>query len=297
MNPEIPQLELLASPAWQDYELLDSGDGQKLERFGPYTFVRPEHQAVWQRALPEKRWQAAHGIFEPSGGEEMGGKWQFRQKVAPTWEMAYGSLKFQAQMSTSRHVGVFPEQAAHWDWMAAQIRAAGHPTNVLNLFGYTGLATLACTAAGAKVTHVDASKKAITWARENQARSGLSERPIRWMVDDAMKFVEREGRRETRYDGIILDPPKFGRGPKGEVWECFEMLPELLAGCHEILAPQPLFVVMTAYAIRASALSIYYALQEMTVGLGGTVSAGELVTIEKSAGRVLSNAIFARWQQ
>ncbi|MBN1674205.1 MAG: class I SAM-dependent methyltransferase [Kiritimatiellae bacterium] len=289
-------LELLTSPSWRDYELLDSGGGRKLERFGPHIFVRPEHQAVWQRTLPEARWQAAQGVFEPGGGDEMGGKWQFRQKVAPAWEMTYGALRFKAQMSTSRHMGVFPEQAAHWEWMAERIRTANGPVNVLNLFGYTGLATLACAAAGAKVTHVDASKKAVGWARENQALSALGERPIRWIVDDALKFVLRENRRRVSYDAIVLDPPKFGRGPKGEIWDCLQMLPELLAACRAVLSPRPLFVVLTAYAIRASAASLYFALQEMTAGLGGSAAAGELATIEKSAGRVLSNAIFARWR-
>jgi 23S rRNA (cytosine1962-C5)-methyltransferase len=290
-----PEISLLDSPRWTDYELLDSGGGQKLERFGRYTFIRPEHQAIWQPALPEERWQAAQGVFQPTGGEEMGGKWQFRTPVAPSWPMTYGSLKFLAQMSSSRHFGVFPEQAVHWDWMSEQIQGARRPTNVLNLFGYTGLATLAATAAGATVTHVDASKKSVGWARENQNLSDLANHPIRWIIDDALKFVQREARRGAQYDGILLDPPKFGRGPKGEVWECFEMLPTLLAACRQIFGPQPLFVLLTAYAIRASALSIYYALAEMTRGLKGEVTAGELVAVEKSAGRVLSHAIYARW--
>ena len=291
---QLPVLDLLASPQWSDYELLDSGEGQKLERFGPYLFVRPDHQAVWRRALPPARWQAAQALFQPAGGEEMGGSWQFRRPVADSWPLSYRGLKFLAQMSSSRHLGVFPEQAAHWDWMAQQIQSAARPVNVLNLFGYTGLATLAAAAAGAHLTHVDASKKSVAWARQNQALSGLEDRPIRWIVDDALKFVQREARRGAQYEGIVLDPPKFGRGPKGEVWECFEMLPALLAACRQILSPQPLFVVLTAYAIRASALSIYYALGEMTAGLGGALSAGELVTVEKSAGRVLSQAIYAR---
>jgi len=292
------ELHLLAAPAWRDYELLDSGGGLKLERFGPFTFIRPEHQAIYRRALPEGRWQAAHAAFEPSGGEEMGGRWQFRQAVPGEWPMAYGSLKFQAQLSTSRHLGVFPEQAAHWDWLAECLRASAAPagqTRVLNLFGYTGLASLAAAQAGAAVTHIDASKKSVAWARQNQALSGLAHLPVRWIVDDALKFVEREARRGVCYDGLILDPPKFGRGPKGEVWECFEMLPTLMAACQAVLSPRPVFIVLTAYAIRASALSIAHALTEMTARLGGQVTAGELVTEEKSAGRVLSQAIFARW--
>lgn len=290
-----PALSLLSAPRWADYELLDSGGGRKLERFGPYTFIRPEHQAIWLPSLTEARWKAAHATFQPAGGEEMGGKWHFHKAVEPAWPMAYGGLKFVAQMSSSRHVGVFPEQAAHWDWMAELIQAAGRPVRVLNLFGYTGLATLAAAAAGAHVTHVDASKKSVAWARENQAASGLGDRPVRWIVDDALKFVQREARREGRYDGILLDPPKFGRGPKGEVWECFEMLPTLLETCRAVLSPRPLFVILTAYAIRASALSIYHALDELLAGMKGQTTTGELVTLEKSAGRVLSNAIYARW--
>jgi 23S rRNA (cytosine1962-C5)-methyltransferase len=290
-----PELNLLVAPDWTDYELLDSGAGAKLERFGPYTFVRPEHQAVWRPTLPARKWEAAPAIFQAAGGEETGGRWQVRRPVEPAWTMSYQDLRFRAHFTTSRHLGVFPEQAAHWDWLAARVRAAGRPVQVLNLFGYTGLATLAAAQAGARVTHVDAAKKSISWARENQALAGLDERPIRWIVDDAFKFVQREARRGATYDGFILDPPKFGRGPKGEVWECFDMLPGLLQACRALLTPQPLFVVITAYAIRASALSLYYALQEMVAGQAGEVQAGELAVQEKSAGRLLSTAIFARW--
>ena len=290
-----PQLDLLTSPEWVDYELLDSGGGAKLERYGAYTFVRPEHQAIWQPALPPDQWQAAHAEFQATG-EESGGRWRFNQPVEPSWNMQYKSLKFLAQASASRHLGVFPEQAAHWDWLGELVRAAGRPVNVLNLFGYTGLATLAAAQAGARVTHVDASKKAITWARQNQMLSGLGERPIRWLVDDVEKFVKRELRRGSQYDGLVLDPPKFGRGPEGQVWEFFEALPDLLQDCRRLLNRQPLFVVVTAYAIRASALSLYYALGEMVAGFEGRLAAGELALVERSAGRLLSTAIFARWQ-
>ena len=289
-----PALTLLSSPAWTDYELLDSGNGRKLERFGPYILNRPEHQAIWQQSLPEGKWKTAQAIFITAGGEEMGGNWQFRHPVDP-WEMQYQGLRFRTQLGNSRHVGVFPEQAAQWDWMGRLIRESNRPVSILNLFGYTGLATLTTALAGARVTHVDASKKSVARARENQTLSKLDDRNIRWIVDDAMKFVLREARRQVRYDGIILDPPKFGRGPKGEVWECFEMLPKLLEACRLLLSSQPLFVVITAYAIRASALSLYYALAEMMKGMNDCVEAGELVTVERSAGRVLSMAIFARW--
>jgi 23S rRNA (cytosine1962-C5)-methyltransferase len=290
----VPKLELLQSPDWADYELLDSGAGARLERFGPYTFHRPEHQAVWQPALPPSRWEEAHATFEPTG-EESGGRWQFHQPVNPSWVMQYKDLRFQSQVTTSRHLGVFPEQAANWDWIEARIRSGGRPVRVLNLFGYTGLATLAAARAGASVTHVDASKKAITWARHNQELSGLGSRPIRWLVDDVYKFVLREARRGSIYEGLILDPPKFGRGPEGQVWEFFESLPNLLQTCRSLLASRPLFIILTAYAIRASALSIHYAVQEMVAGLGGSLTTGELVLTERSAGRLLSMAIFTRW--
>ena len=292
---QIPQLNCLNSPDWKDYELLDSGDGVKLERFGPYTFVRPEVQAVWRKSLPERRWQTAHAIFQPSN-EENGGHFHKLSVIEPRWEMTYKDLKFWSQISSSRHLGVFPEQANHWDWIQDQIRPSSKPLNVLNLFGYTGLASLAAARAGARVTHVDASKKVVTWARDNQVLSGLGDQPIRWIVDDAIKFVQREVRRQANYDGLILDPPKFGRGPKGEVWEFYKLLPSLLQECRQILSPQPVFIVLTAYAIQASALTIYYALQETVAGLGGSIGTGELVTVEGSAGRCISNAIYARWK-
>jgi 23S rRNA (cytosine1962-C5)-methyltransferase len=291
-----PEIHLLPSPRWTDYALLDSGDGQKLERFGPYTFVRPEVQALWTPALPAREWSAADAVFIPSG-EESGGHWQHKKKVAEKWEMGYGSLRFTAMTTPGRHLGVFPECAAHWDWIAERIKnkTKNESANVLNLFGYTGLATLAAAAAGAKVTHVDASKKSVSWARENQVLSGLAEKPVRWIVDDALKFVEREVRRGVKYDGILLDPPKFGRGPKGEVWEVYKSLPVLLQACRAILSETPLFVVMTVYAVKAPAVHLYATLEEMMKGCGGQIECGELVTQEKSAGRLLSQATYARW--
>lgn len=292
----LPKILLESSPDWQDYELLDSGDGQKLERYGKYTLRRPEPEAVWRPALPERAWNNAHAVFRPSP-EENGGHWETLRPVDERWQMRYKNMRFWTALSASRHLGVFPEQAAQWDWVTEQIQQAGksEPISVLNLFGYTGLATLAAAAAGARVTHVDASKKVITWARENQELSGLSERPIRWIVDDALKFIQRDARRGTRYDGLILDPPKFGRGPKGEVWEFYRLLPSLLDACREVLAPRPRFVVLTAYAVKASALTLHYAIEEMMRGLNGQTEAGEVVLQEKSAGRILSLAIFGRW--
>ncbi|MCS7011600.1 MAG: class I SAM-dependent methyltransferase [Anaerolineales bacterium] len=303
-------LHLLTSPHWKDYELLDSGGGRKLERFGPYLFVRPEVQALWKPALPAARWNAAHAVFVPTG-EESGGHWEFRQTIAETWEMTYPLqtrlsenkriiLRFSVMTTPGRHLGVFPECAANWEWAVEQLgraqREGRRDLRVLNLFGYTGLATLACAAAGAQVTHVDASKKSVAWARENAARSGLADRPIRWIVDDALKFVQREGRRGVKYDGILLDPPKFGRGPKGEVWEVYQSLPHLLAACQQILSPQPLFVLLTVYAVKLSSLHAAEALKDALNSRPGTLECGELVTVETSAGRLLSQAVYARWQ-
>jgi 23S rRNA (cytosine1962-C5)-methyltransferase len=295
MNHTIPSLTLLSSPGWEDYELLDSGKGQRLERIGPYTVVRPEAQAVWSPKLQAKKWEQADAIFQPTG-EESGGYWKYQRPVESAWKMRYKSLAFWARTAASRHVGFFPEQAVHWNWISERVVAAKRPVNVLNLFGYTGIASLAAAQAGAKVTHVDASKKSVAQARENQSLAGLVDKPIRWIVDDALKFVRREIRREMKYDGLILDPPKFGRGPKGEVWEFFEALPSLLEECRLLFGKQPLFLVITAYAIRASALSLYYATQEMMHEHTGYLDAGELVLQEKSAGRLLSMAIYTRWQ-
>ena len=300
-----PPFTFLESPRWRDYALLDSGEGLKLERFGKYVFVRPESQAMWKHSLTTE-WKNVDAVFIPTG-EESGGHWDFKKKVEEKWEMRYdltpspsptgrGEIHFWAMTTPGRHLGVFPEVAAHWDWFSHLIHHEGHKeVNVLNLFGYTGLATLAAASAGAKVTHVDASKKSVGWARENQALSNLTEKPIRWIVDDALKFVQREARRGVKYDGIILDPPKFGRGPKGEVWEVYKSLPDLLEACRACLSEDPLFVVTTIYAVRASAVHVAQAMDDMMKGFGGKIEMGELVTREQSAGRLLSQAVYARW--
>jgi 23S rRNA (cytosine1962-C5)-methyltransferase len=290
----LPVIELFSTSHWKDYELLDSGDGLKLERFGRYKFIRPEHQAVWKPALQVEYWQDVDAIFQPTS-EESGGKWLYKKHIEPEWEMHYHDLTFLARTSNSRHLGVFPEQATHWDWISKQISISQNPVSVLNLFGYTGIASLAAAKAGASVTHLDASKKSVQYARENQSHSELDDKPIRWIIDDAMKFVMRERRRGVHYEGIILDPPKFGRGPRGEVWEFFKMLPYLLQEIKPLLAPNPTFLVITAYAIRASALSLHFAIQEIMGNLSGNLSSGELILSEKSAGRILSMAITSRW--
>lgn len=292
------EISLLSPMRWPDYELIDSGDGLKLERFGGYLFVRPEVQAMWKRALSPREWDAADAIFHPTS-EESGGHWIFKKKLPERWEMTYDldgvQLRFWAMTTAGRHLGVFPEAASHWDFIANALRAAHRPLRVLNLFGYTGLASLAAAAQGAQVTHVDASKKSVAWGRANQLLSGLQEKPIRWIVEDALKFVRREARRGVRYDGIVLDPPKFGRGPRGEVWEVYKSLPHLLESCCALLSERPLFVIVTLYAVRASAVHLSQALQDRLAGQAGRVVCGELATRESSAGRWLSHAVYARW--
>ncbi len=296
-----PTYTLLEAKNWREYELLDSGEGQKLERFGKYIFARPESQVMWSRALSQKDWDAAHAIFQPTQ-EESGGHWIEKMKLPEKWEMTYplskiGELKFEVMTTPGRHLGVFPEVASHWDFMADLIQKERRPVRVLNLFGYTGLASLAAAAAGAQVTHVDASKKSVTWARDNQILSGLNEKPIRWIVEDAVKYMQREEKRGVKYDGIILDPPKFGRGPKGEVWEVYKSLPGLFETCRACLSDNPLFVIATLYAVRASAIHVAQTLGEMMKKYNGNMDSGELVTREASANRLLSQAVYARWSR
>lgn len=289
-----PKLVLLSPSDWADYALMDSGAGAKLERFGPYSFIRPEPQALWSPALPPEQWNAADALFQGGDGEE-GGKWQFQRAIEPRWTMHYKNIAFWSQATSFRHLGVFPEQASQWDWISDMIKRANRPLRVLNLFGYTGLASLMAAEAGAHVTHVDASKQVIGWARENQSLSRLEDRPIRWIMDDALKFVQREVRRQAAYDGLIIDPPKFGRGPKGEIWKLYESLPVLLKMCRSLLSKRPVFTVITAYAIRISALSLHYALEEMFADYDGSTMSGEMGLTEQGTGRFLSTAIFARW--
>ncbi len=279
-----------------DYALLDSGNGQKLEQYGPYRIVRPEGQAIWQPAWEAAEWAKADAVFTGNTDEEGMGRWHFpRTPLGETWPMAYDGIPFLGRFTSFRHVGVFPEQASHWSYMDRLIREAGRPVRVLNLFGYTGLASLVAARAGAEVTHVDASKKAILWARENQQMAGLSDKPIRWICDDAVKFAAREERRDSRYDIILLDPPAYGRGPNGEVWQLFDDLPAMVDLCRSILTPNPLAVVLTAYSIRASFFAIHELMREAFTGLGGRVESGELILRERSAGRALSTSLFSRW--
>ncbi len=279
-----------------DYALLDSGDGRKLEQYGPYRIVRPEAQALWRPTLDQRDWQKVDAVFTGDTSEEGLGRWRFPgEPLGEVWPMMYDGISYLGRFTSFRHVGVFPEQAPHWAHMDGLIRQAGRPVRVLNLFGYTGLASLVAARAGAAVTHVDASKKAIGWARENQQMAGMSEKPIRWICEDAVKFVEREARRGNGYDIILLDPPAYGRGPKGEVWQLFEQLAAMIEACRAILTREPLAVVLTAYSIRASFYSIHALMRERFAGMGGTIESGELLIREKSANRLLSTSLFSRW--
>lgn len=285
-------LLLTNSPDWKDYALLDSGDGKSLERFGRYTLIRPRPQAVWPRSLTSEWKKANATLIEEK--QEYGGKWNILNPMDKSWTINYKDLKFQLQLGSSRHVGIFPEQATHWDWMRSQIEASKTPLRVLNLFGYTGATTVAAAASGAEVTHVDSSKHAVSWANLNVKLSGLKDKPIRWVVEDTLKFIKREARRGNTYHGIVMDPPKFGRGSSGEVWDFFKKTPELIEACKDILAPDARFIIMTAYAITASAVLTHQAVEQI-VGNRGKLESGELVTKEESAGHMISHAIYTRW--
>ena len=292
----LPDFHILSAQDWTDYALLDSGNGFKLEQFGNYRLIRPEPEAVWSSKLPKSDWEKAFATYKPAP-EENGGHWEYRQKLPERWKMTYRGISFWVQTSASRHLGVFPEQSCQWDWAEELIQSSAEKPKILNLFGYTGLASLSAAKAGAFVTHLDASRKVVNWANENQKLSGLEALPIRWIIDDALKFVQREARRGSKYHGIILDPPKFGRGPKGEVWEFYKLLPNLLKACQQILDPHPLFLQLTAYAVKASAATLYQAVDEIMHGFSGKTYCGEIGLTEKSGGRFLSTAIYARWSK
>jgi 23S rRNA (cytosine1962-C5)-methyltransferase len=288
----VQQPLVMEGAGWADYGLVDSGHGRKLERYGPHRFIRPEPQAMWSPRLAH--WQA-DGEFIPGSDEDGGGRWHFARPVPETgWPLAWNEVRFTAQCTPFRHLGFFPDMAPVWEWMRG--RLAGKPdAQTLNLFGYTGVGTLALSECG-PVTHVDASKKSVAQARENAALSAMDDRPIRWLVDDAAKFAAREVRRQKGYDGIILDPPKFGRGPDGEVWRLEEALPGLIADCRKLLDADSRFLFLTVYAVRMSSLALAGLLAEHFAALPGTIEHGDLAVREEGAGgRMLPTAIFARW--
>lgn len=286
------KLQSLIGEPWPDYGLVDSGAGRKLERYGRYRFIRPEPQAMWGPAAPD--WQA-DGEFIPGSDEEGGGRWQFHRQVPKDgWDLRWEEVRFRAQCTPFRHLAFFPDMAPQWAWMRERL---GEGSEALNLFGYTGVGTLAMAARGARVTHVDASKKSVEAGKANAVLSGMADRPIRWMIDDAAKFTAREVRRGRRYDGIILDPPKFGRGPTGEVWRLEEGLPGLIADCAKLLDADSRFLVLTVYAVRMSALAIGELVAQALAPLGGRVECGDMAVREEARGLLLPTAIFARWSR
>ena len=293
------ELRTLVGEPWADYGLIDSGNGRKLERYGRFRFIRPEGQALWAPAKDEWR---AHAEFLPGSDEDGGGRWEFAEPVPREgWPLKWDDVSFTAQTTPFRHLGFFPDMAPVWSWMRAQISgklvAGMEAPECLNLFGYTGVGTLAMASKGVKMVHVDASKKSVEAARANAVLSGMADKPIRWMTDDATKFIAREVRRGRRYDGILLDPPKFGRGPEGEVWRLEEGLPRLIADCRKLLDTESRFLFLTVYAVRMSALAIGELLNQALGDLGGTVEAGELTVREEARGLLLPTAIWARWSR
>lgn len=281
-------MQLLKTQGWTDYEFLDSGNGRRLERFGKYVIQKPDPQAIWKPSLPDSKWQMADGIFEND-------VWKKKSNMPEKWEITYKNLKFWAKLTPFKHTGIFPEQILNWEFIENAIQKAEKQVNVLNLFGYTGIASLICAANGAKVTHLDGSKPAITWARENQELSGLSYKPIRWILDDAVEFTAREARRGNIYDAIIMDPPVYGHGPAGEIWDFNKSFPELLNNCKKILTPNPVFVIVNAYAISASSLMLINTMEDYLELPHDKIEYGELAIESKPNSRLLSTGIFCRY--
>jgi 23S rRNA (cytosine1962-C5)-methyltransferase len=291
-------LRVLATGGFLDYALVDSGGGRKLERFGEFVVDRAEPQALWRPSLALGAWKAAHAVFRSANENDDGepGKWRKNKPIPDTWPVRVLDITMNCRLSGFRHLGLFPEQLPHWEWMLEWLAGVDDGNRrVLNLFAYTGAATLLAASAGAEVTHVDASKKAIAWAKENQAASGLGEATIRWIMEDARKFVAREVRRGRRYHLILVDPPKFGRGPEGEIWDVFTHLPCLLGKVASLLEPRRSALVLTTYAIRASALAIDGLVRDRLSELRGNVESGELALIDEASGRWLPTSLYTRW--
>lgn len=287
-------MNFFSTSGFPDYKLLDFGHSQRLERFGAYTLIRPDPSANGKCHLPSNCWDQANAIYTKNPGQL--GAWKKQFGMPNQWSIQYQDLTFLCKLTPFKHTGVFPEQALNWQWLKEKILSDHRPVSILNLFGYTGAATLAAAAAGALVTHVDASNPAIGWARENQLLSGLANNPIRWIREDALKFVQREIRRGRRYDGIVLDPPQTGHGPNGEVWSLARLLPELLAGCLQLLSDQPLFLLANVYPINSISLRLPEIAQFLLQPLAGTLTIGVLGLLEKNTKRSLSTGLFVRWE-
>ena len=286
----VSDLATIIAEPWDDWGLIDCGGGQKLERYGQFRVVRPEPQAMWASARGD--WDP-DATFVPGSDEEGGGRWVQHRPVPSQWPLARDGVRFNGSLTPFRHLGFFPDMAPQWDWM----RERAADADVLNLFGYTGVGSLLLSEIGARLVHVDASKKSVEQGKENARLSGLDDKPIRWIVDDAGKFTAREVRRDRRYDGILLDPPKFGRGPEGELWRLEENLAPLLADCRKLLDENSRFLVLTAYAVRMSAIAIGELVRQTLADLGGTVEVGEMAVREEARGLLLPTAIFARWSK
>ncbi len=282
----------LTTKASKDYELLDTGREEKLERYGDVLLARPDPQALWEKRLDEGKWGSAQGRFERTGKE---GVWHANE-LPKEWNIEFGGLNFLIKPTSFKHTGLFPEQLSNWEWTEGRVLEARRSVSVLNLFGYTGGATLAAAKAGAQVTHVDASKTAVAWARQNAELSGLKDAPVRWITEDVLKFVKREIQRGTKYDGVIMDPPAFGHGPAGELWKIEEDFLELMKLLPQLLSEKPLFVLINGYAAGYSPLAFAYNLEQFEKNFGGTIEYGDLSIEEQGSGRSLPCGIFARWR-
>jgi 23S rRNA (cytosine1962-C5)-methyltransferase len=270
-----------------NYELVDSGNGRRLERFGEFVLDRPDPEVLWEKRLSEVEWGASDAVFKNN--------WIVKSKMPERWQLEHNDIKFWCKLAPFKHTGVFPAQTEQWEYIYKEIEKSKREINVLNLFAYTGIATLFAAKAGAKVTHVDASKPAITWANENRELNDMEKAPVRWIVDDAMKFTEREINREVKYDVILMDPPVYGHGPTGKPWDFSKDFPRLLTNCSKILSDNPLFVLVNAYAISTSSITLANTLIGSLNKNGGKVENGELTIKEASAGRLLSTGIWAKW--
>lgn len=281
--------ETIITKGWADYELLDSGDGEKLERFGQIVLRRPDPQALWHKLLPGEKWNSADASYDK--------QWKGRKNISDSWNIEADGMRFALKLSTFKHIGIFPEQKENWGWIEEKVRSAGKPILVLNLFGYTGGATLAVLKAGGEVVHVDGSKTAITWAKENTNLSGLSEKPVRWILDDALAFVKREIKRGNKYDAVIMDPPAFGHGPEGEVWKIEEHFLEILDLLPDLLSLKPYFILINGYASGYSNMAYNNALLPCISKNGGVLRTGELALEESISERLLPSGIYARWSR
>ena len=278
---------------WKDYEVLDTSKGEKLERWGNYLLVRPDPQVIWDTPRNHQGWQKKNGHYHRS--KKGGGEWEFF-RLPEQWDIHYRNLTFHLKPFSFKHTGLFPEQAANWDWFSEKIRQAGRPVKVLNLFAYTGGATLAAAKAGAAVTHVDASKGMVGWAKENARSSGLADAPIRWIVDDCVKFAEREIRRGSRYDAVIMDPPSYGRGPKGEIWKIEDAVYPLICLCAKLLSAEPLFFLVNSYTTGLAPAVLTYKLSTALKPFEGSTDSQELGLPVTSSGLILPCGASGRWE-